>query len=260
MGTLDVIPSVAAVKVVFASTDIPGSVGWYEFADATTLFTDTGRTTPVASDGDLIKGIADKSGGGRHLSEGTNPPTWKTAILNTRSVGRFDGSSNVLTSAAAAFAFGTGATVIAVTKQTTAPGSRYVVSGDGDHLMITNGANGQIVWGGSQNVGYSLIQSANFLAGSFGIVAGTFDTTLAAASEVNAWRNGTAFTTRTSSQENTGNVLATQMSLGATPTPGSFWNGDIAEVLIYNAVCSSANLNYIGNYLAAKYALTWAAI
>jgi len=239
---------------------ITGLVAWYDFSDAIMLYTDTARSTPVSADGNSILGVRDKSPAGAHLSEATNGPTYKVGILNGQSVARFDGTNDTLKSAAAAFSLGPGITAFLVATQTTAPGSRYVIGGDGDHMLITNGANNQIVWGGSQNVGYSLIQSANFLATTTGIIVGTYNTALASGSEVTAWRNGTVFPTVTSSAENTGNVLMTQFAAGATVAGGSFWNGDIAETLIYNAVLTNSQINTVANYLVAKYALSWTAI
>jgi len=53
--------------------------GWYDASDLTTLFQDTAGTTPVASDGDPVRLIKDKSGKGHNLRliSGT-APVWHT--------------------------------------------------------------------------------------------------------------------------------------------------------------------------------------
>jgi hypothetical protein len=61
------------------------------------MFTDAG-STPVASDGDLIYQINDKSGNSKNATQATeaNRPAYKTNIQNSLSMGLGDGSNDVL--------------------------------------------------------------------------------------------------------------------------------------------------------------------
>lgn len=82
----------------FIPTDLVGLIGWYDFSDATTLYTDTARTTLVAVDGDALGGITDKSGTGNHATQATasKRATYKTKIQNGLSVARLDGVDDLL--------------------------------------------------------------------------------------------------------------------------------------------------------------------
>lgn len=72
---------------------LPALQAWYTFDDPTYLYQDAAMTTAVASDGDPIGAVLDRSGNGRHCIQSTagNRPTWKTNIKNGRAVARLDG-------------------------------------------------------------------------------------------------------------------------------------------------------------------------
>ena len=71
--------------------NISGLQGWYDFSDATTLYTDAGSTL-VSSDGDLIYQANDKSGNGNNAVQATeaNRPVYKVNIQNGLSIARLD--------------------------------------------------------------------------------------------------------------------------------------------------------------------------
>ena len=72
--------------VTFLPTDITGLKLWLDFSDATKLYTDAGKTTPVSSDGDVIGAAEDKSGQGNDATQNTTnlKPIYKIAALNNR--------------------------------------------------------------------------------------------------------------------------------------------------------------------------------
>ncbi len=67
---------------------------WYDPSDLSTLFQDTAGTVPVATDGDPVALMQDKSGNGNHAVQSVAParPTWRTD--GTLSWLEFDGADD----------------------------------------------------------------------------------------------------------------------------------------------------------------------
>ena len=66
-----------------------------------------------------------------------------------------------------------------------------------------------------------------------------------------------------SSGQKSGNAGANGMSeftIGSWRGGLFYWDGDIAEVIIYDSNLSDADKNEVGGYLATKYGLSWTAI
>lgn len=214
-------------------------VGWWDLSDPTVLFTDTARTTPVVNDGDLIKGIRDKSVSGAHMSEATNPPTYKKAIRQGLSVGRFNGSTTLLTSSLTrAHPF----TVFAA----------YTQSKAGTNAMAVMG------WGGAGG-GYSfdMANGTGFVRAYNGsaVIAGAVD-------KSNTWMtttfspngaSGTLYTDGTQiATGNAGSQNATPgVVLGNFPSGGAdrFFNGDLGEALMLSGVASATDRFACEQYL-----------
>ena len=83
---------------ISSPTDIAGLKLWIDFSDISTLYTDSAKTTPVTSDGDVIGAAADKSGEGNDFIQETTAkkPLYKTGIQNLLSIARFDGTDDWL--------------------------------------------------------------------------------------------------------------------------------------------------------------------
>ena len=83
----------------FSPLDLAALTGWWDFSDAPTVYEDTIATNPAEAD-DGVAYLGDKSGDGRHLTQGTagSRPAWKAAIQNGLSIGRGDGG-DILTRA-----------------------------------------------------------------------------------------------------------------------------------------------------------------
>jgi hypothetical protein len=70
---------------------------WLDASDSTTLFQSNGGAA-AAADGDPVGYWLDKSGNNRHASQtsGSNKPTLKTAILNSKNIVRTNGTSSFM--------------------------------------------------------------------------------------------------------------------------------------------------------------------
>lgn len=70
---------------------------WYDFSDATKLYTDAAMTTNVSADGNVIGGV-DEYGSAFDVTQSTtdNKPLYKTGVVNNLSVARFDDSNDYL--------------------------------------------------------------------------------------------------------------------------------------------------------------------
>lgn len=90
----------AAAGGAFTPASLPNLLLWYDFSDLATLFTDTGGTTPVTADGDLIALVNDKSGNGHHLSQGTSGNRPAYDLTSGVHSAQFDGVNDYLSRSA----------------------------------------------------------------------------------------------------------------------------------------------------------------
>lgn len=80
--------------------NIAGLTEWGKADDISTLYQDSGATTPVALDGDPVGYVGDKSGAGNHLKQTTtgNKASYKTNIQNGKAAILADGTDDFLIS------------------------------------------------------------------------------------------------------------------------------------------------------------------
>lgn len=234
--------------------------GWWDFGDATTLFTDAG-TTQVSADGQAIYQANDKSGNNRHAVQATlaNRPTYKVNIRNGHSVARYDGADRLRT---ANFNFDLRArTVFAVFTESVSVGDAGVVT----------------FWpasGNDYNQTTALVISAGTAPNALDI-AGSTSTSyrLQVAGTKTAWRivaerKGIGTPGRGYIGGGTPGTDASYTEFGTSPggvelghrTIAAGLNGDLAEVIVCDSELSPADANLLGAYLAAKWGLSWSTI
>lgn len=220
-------------------TSISGLVAWYDFSDITSLWQDTGLTSAVTADGQSIKGVTDKSGGGLDLTEATAPPTYKASIQNGRSIARFAAASSNKLTRALTPSTSQPFTVLAVAKATASAATKVIFNGNtSNHGMFITATTGTL----------GLINTSNFTGstdrtGAFHVFSGLFNN---ASSQI--WTDGASEATGS-----IGSSLALAGTrLGIRQDGSSPFGGDIAEVLLYSSM-SSADRATVEAYLKARW-------
>lgn len=218
---------------------ISGLQAWWDFSNVSTLFTDTARTTPVTADGEAIKGVTDLSGNANHLSEATNGPTYKVNIVNGKSVARCDGSNDRLQAATNITDTTISIAFVAVRNASVPFGGLFNTN---KHVVYQQGAAVDQ---------WCMYQSLELLSGSALTAFKACIGVARASTDVDLVTNGTLV--------NNGGGSGTRNSATTVVAgvDGTFFSGDIAEILVYNSAFAAANDNNIGTYLANKYGLTW---
>lgn len=192
------------------------------------------------ADGAGVPSWQDKSGNGRTAtSSGGNPAVYKTNILNGLPVVRFVTLTN-LTSTAAWTALTQPNTIFLVASMSAASNYYFdgVASGN-RHAFFDNGSNLHDQYAGSEiTAAQSLPTSANCWTLVYNGASSSVRKNAAAFSSGNAGANTL-----------TGLTIGNRFA-GAAGTP---LNGDIAEVLLYNAALSSTDRDKVEAYLKAKW-------
>jgi len=244
----------------FLPTDVQALTGWWDFSDASTLWEDTSATNPVTNQGDSIARIDDKSSSGASLTQATGSaqPTWNVNTQNGRAAAEFDNantqilfigdhSNNFLTGGAGSLSVCT-LFVVALTQTTgtysMAGASTLSSNNEGAHMFqgnpsalryrhggsspATEGGHSQNVWHYHTGRSGSATDRAIF---TNGVSGGTDTTDIAIAANCDSFVIG---------------------GLTATSSP---FDGEIGEVLIYDAVLSTPDQQNVENYLSRKWGI-----
>lgn len=211
-------------------TDISGLVNWLK-ADSLGL-----------ADGTAVATWTDSSGSGNSgTAAGTAQPTFKTGILNSLPVVRFNGTTNVM------------ALPNAITTQT----SVFIVytgsSGSGSLISQLNASGAWLqrntaVWVNANQASLVITPGIN----SHRLYAQTFDYT---GSSFNVYIEGTnAVTSSTAYTSFVG--AGVTYEIGARNGNSEFFTGDIAEVIIYSRILTTLERAQVDTYISNKYAIT----
>jgi hypothetical protein len=207
------------------------------------------------TDGASVNTWTDSSGLNNDFTSVVSAPTFKTNIVNGKPVIRFNGTNQGLANTTAGI-IPTGSTFHTifgvVSAASTSAGDHDIFdtgsAGGGAVYFRRNGANAVHV---HNSAGYVFCQDTG------GIVAGAWNVLTADwnGSNIHIWRNGTL-------KDTTGATLLTvtgtlnSVGIDTIDSNINFWDGDIAEILIYNSALSSTDRGNVETYLISKYAIS----
>lgn len=230
---------------LLSPADVGTVLAWYDLTDASTLFTDTARTTPVASDGDSIKGVTDKSGNGHHLSEASNAPIYKQAIRNGKDVARLNGTNQHWSDTS----FPSSAlplTVFAIGNATNTALNKSVIDGVTSRVAMGPVGSGLVqAWAGGS------VRTPNAVSVEGGWHE--FHASIAnAASSVFVGVDGTEAV-----DNSAGSSPLAGLRVGCDSTVGgSFFDGDLAHVVIVTGAMTSADRKALARWLGNEMNVT----
>lgn len=230
---------------------------WYDFGDITQLWQDTARTTPIIADGQIIKGVTDKSGNGNHLSEATNGPTYKTGIINGNSIARFDGANDTLTKTP--FASGTltqpyTAFMVGKTPDTSEVNAPWTDGADGTsrgHIVMTEGGAGNHwnFFAGTTVINSSVVANTNVHV--FCVVMNAASSSFRVDGGADTDGGGNPGTSTL-----TGITLANNVPAGGS----TFAQVDLMHVVLYSGDLANSVKDQVGQALASDAGTTWTAV
>jgi hypothetical protein len=217
------------------------------------VFTNSGTT--LATNSQPVQQWNDGSGNGAHgvNTNGTTRPTYTTAALNGMPTLDFAGASAQTLTAGVNIqpAVMPDVTVIAVAKSITVTNTVAKLWGhdaptQSAGFMRGVGIDGRAFPYFSYFTGAGVASLGTISPNTYFINTSSYTT-----STFNGFIDGAS--TASGAVSNTGGL--TSLSIGSLTPTSEFWNGSIAEFIVYNKVLSEAERVLVENYLAAKYGL-----
>lgn len=215
---------------------VSGIQGWF----------DADKISGVSDGGDVAT-WNDSSFNGRALTEATNRPTYHLNQYNGKPCVRFNGTSDILSSASF--------TTVAQ------PATQFLVAKVITADLTLNTTHYLTNCGGAQQ---SILVVDSLTNETFRISAGASITGPAKDTNLHVFVglfNGASSNIRVDGGAGTGGNASTggmsQFFLGARTGAAEFTNCDICEFIPYSGSLALADINKLGTYLAAKWGTTW---
>ena len=223
-------------------TDISGCKLWLK-ADSLSL-----------NDGDAVTTWTDSSGNARDATQATAglKPIYKTNVINGQPVIRFDGTDDRLVTSSVAVAGGAFSAFI-VLKFASTSGAQYPLF-NGDNVA----GNGWALESGAGTAGKrGVLYRGNAISddGTTSTITELWSVTRTSAPSLNFYLNGTITSIAADASALTAPTNKVVVG-GDSGGSAGFFNGDIAEIIIFDSALSTGNRQAIESYLAGKYSIS----
>ena len=227
--------------------EISGCILWLDGSDTDKLYTDSAKTTPVSSDGDVVGAWEDKSGNGKDATQATTSlkPLYKVNLQNSKSGVRFDGTDDVLSVAVT----GTSAATIFVVMKQLVNDAAYVelfYLYNFGTLIYPSISRFEVL----QNNDRVVRGGAN-VKDAYTIIVLQYDGAGVATTDFGLFRNGA---TRTLSSTE-GVYTPTDGRIGDLGGASDPANYDLCELIVYNEFLNANNRQSVEKYLNRKWSI-----
>jgi hypothetical protein len=230
-------------------TITPRFTQWTPADISTALWLDAADATTVQATGGVVDQWSDKSGNARNVVATLTARPANIATQNSKTVLSFDGSNDKMTRSGGVITGSTSRTVYAVAKPLNGNAaldfgadsslSRYSVSLNTGFI----GVNGS-------NIAWSTING-----NTFGIYV--FSQAGSSLSTITAFWNGTSYvSTSSTSATSPLSTATTSTTVGCDVSQSTFFQGDIAEIVVLGQASEADTRQRIEGYLAHKWGLT----
>jgi hypothetical protein len=234
----------------FDPRTVGGCTLWLDGADSSTLFQDSGGTTPVTATGQSIGQWRDKSGNNNNLTQATSG---NRPVYNVSNIITFNGSSQFLTIPNPnTLVANTSFSIFAVERRQRALGNTFFLAGSG------TGTNTNLV------IGYQSEPRMRFAFYFNDLDYNSVPTYDATNEPTRLWtfnynspgRTIHLYGLNVASDTNTSNLTSWNgAELGRFSVGNTYYQGNISEILIYKPALTTAQRQQVEGYLAWKWGL-----
>lgn len=234
----------------FSPASIAGLFVWFDLSRLSSLYQDSGLTTPVAADNDPIGGVLDLSGNGRNMVQATagKRPLYKVNIQNGRSVALLDGTNDNWQMPSVSFPANW---TVFVVGQVTGAGLRHMFNADGTPRI------GQCLSSTSTtalrcikfNTGSTPFTDTQAFTAGVHHVFEVVNTATAIQGIVDGTSDGSTGSTGTNQSGTLAPYVGSNIGGGA-----EFFSGYMDEIIMYSSDLDSSQRSQVRNYLKAKWA------